>query len=397
MFRILTMNKIAKAGLDILAEAGYTVDEHEGRPDALLLRSANLHHWQPPASLLAIGRAGAGVNNIPLDVMSQQGIAVFNTPGANANAVKELVLAGMLLAMRHLPEALAFVSGLQGDDHALHEEVEAQKKRFVGRELTGKVLGVIGLGAIGVQVANAGVALGMRVIGYDNAITVERAWLLSSEVIKASSLQTVLGNSDVVSIHVPLLPETKNMITQALLAEARPGLILLNFSREGIVSPEVVREALHKNQLASYVTDFPAAVLRGQRGVIALPHLGASTNEAEENCAVMAAAQLRDYLEQGTVRHSVNLPECAMEFTEGYRLAIVHGNMPNMLGQISTHVAQWGGNIIDMINRSKGQLAYTLLDIDQQPDDALVQALLHIDGVRKVRLLGEAARRNGSQ
>ena len=386
MFRILTMNKIAKAGLDILAEAGYTVDEHEGQPDALLLRSANLHHWQPPASLLAIGRAGAGVNNIPLDVMSEQGIAVFNTPGANANAVKELVLAGMLLAMRHLPEALAFVTDLKGDDRALHEQVEAQKKRFVGRELAGKVLGVIGLGAIGVQVANAGIALGMRVIGYDSAITVERAWLLSSEVIKASSLQTVLGNSDVVSIHVPLLPETKNMITPALLAEARSGLILLNFSREGIVSPEVVREALHKNQLASYVTDFPSAVLRDQRGVIALPHLGASTIEAEENCAVMAAAQLRDYLEQGTVRHSVNLPECAMEFTEGYRIAIVHGNVPNMLGQISTHVAQWGGNIIDMINRSKGQLAYTLLDIDQRPDDALVQVLKHIEGVRKVRL-----------
>lgn len=390
MFRILTMNKIARSGLDILVEAGYTVDEHLERPDGLLLRSANLHHWRIPPSLQAIGRAGAGVNNIPLDIMSEHGIAVFNTPGANANAVKELVLAGMLLAIRRLPQALGFVAGITGDDHALHEQVEAQKKHFVGRELAGKVLGVIGLGAIGIQVANAGIALGMRVIGYDSAITVERAWMLSSEVSKASSLQTVLGNSDVVSIHVPLLPETKNMITPALLAEARQGLILLNFSREGIVSPQVVLEALHKHQLDTYVTDFPAAVLHGQPRVIALPHLGASTVEAEENCAVMAASQLRDYLEQGTIRHSVNLPDCAMECSTGHRIAIVHGNVPNMLGQISTHVAQWGGNIIDMINRSKEQLAYTLLDIDQQPDDVLLQTLIHIDGVRMVRLPGRA-------
>ena len=392
MFRILTMNKIARSGLDILLEAGYTVDEHMERPDGLLLRSANLHHWKIPPSLKAIGRAGAGVNNIPLDIMSEHGIAVFNTPGANANAVKELVLAGMLLAMRRLPQALAFVAGLTGDDHALHEQVEAQKKQFVGHELSGKTLGVIGLGAIGIQVANAGIALGMRVIGFDTAITVERAWMLSAEVIKASSLQAVLSNSDVVSIHVPLLPETKNMITPALLAEARPGLILLNFSREGIVSPEVVLEALHKHQLDSYVTDFPAAVLRGHPRVIALPHLGASTVEAEENCALMAASQLRDYLEQGTVRHAVNLPDCAMEYSTGHRIAIVHGNVPNMLGQISTHVAQWGGNIVDMINRSKGQLAYTLLDIDQEPDDVLMQALTHIDGVRMVRLPGRKLR-----
>lgn len=385
LFKILTFNNISVAGLERLARERYEVASEIQHPDAILLRSASLHDLQVPESLKAIGRAGAGVNNIPVPRMSESGIAVFNAPGANANAVKELVLAGLFLAARNITHAWAYARGLDGDAEAMERAMEQGKKRFVGFELPGRTLGVIGLGAIGVEVANAAISLGMRVIGYDPGMTVSRAWQLSSEVGQANSVGEVLRGADMVTLHVPFVPETMSLIDAERIALMREGVSLLNFSRGGIVDEEAVLSALERGAMHAYVCDFPSPRLRGLDNVIALPHIGASTKEAEDNCAVMVAEQLKDFLENGNVRHSVNFPDVSMPRNGGYRVAVVNRNVPNMLGQISTTLAAHDLNILDMLNKSRGDLAYTLLDAEQSVHDYVLAELEAIEGVLAVR------------
>ncbi|HXF07728.1 MAG TPA: phosphoglycerate dehydrogenase [Candidatus Acidoferrales bacterium] len=387
MFKILTLNNISSRGLSQFDAEQYQVGSDLAEPDAILVRSQVMHEMAFPPSLKAVGRAGAGVNNIPIARLSAAGVPVFNTPGANANAVKELVLAGMLMASRNIPQALRFVDDLTGDDAAMHKAVESGKKQFVGTELPGRTLGVVGLGAIGVKVANAAHALGMRVIGFDPKVTVENAWQLSAGVEQARSVEEVIARADYLSFHVPLNDHTRNMLSAERLKVAKPGLIVLNFSREGVVEAAVVREALDEGKLASYVCDFPSVALQGHPRVIALPHLGASTHEAEENCAVMVVQQIRDYLENGNIRNSVNFPEAILPRTEGYRICIANANVPNMLGQISSTLAGSGLNILDMLNKSRGELAYTVVDVDQAVTDPVLGQLRAIDGVLTVRAL----------
>lgn len=387
MFKILTLNNISSRGLSQFDAEQYQVGSDLAEPDAILVRSQVMHEMAFPPSLKAVGRAGAGVNNIPIARLSAAGVPVFNTPGANANAVKELVLAGMLMASRNIPQALRFVDDLTGDDAAMHKAVESGKKQFVGTELPGRTLGVVGLGAIGVKVANAAHALGMRVIGFDPKVTVENAWQLSAGVEQARSVEEVIARADYLSFHVPLNDHTRNMLSAERLKVAKPGLIVLNFSREGVVEAAVVREALDEGKLAGYVCDFPSVALQGHPRVIALPHLGASTHEAEENCAVMVVQQIRDYLENGNIRNSVNFPEAILPRTEGYRICIANANVPNMLGQISSTLAGSGLNILDMLNKSRGELAYTVVDVDQAVTDPVLGQLRAIDGVLTVRAL----------
>ncbi|MCB1744720.1 MAG: phosphoglycerate dehydrogenase [Gammaproteobacteria bacterium] len=387
MLKIRTINSIAVAGLERFPRDRYEVASELSNPDAILLRSHDLHDETIPASVLAVARAGAGVNNIPVQALSERGVVVFNTPGANANAVKELVVAGMLLAARNIPQALEFTAGLDGDDNAMHVAVEAGKKRFVGTELEGKTLGVIGLGAIGVRVANVAIGLGMRVVGFDPAMSVERALQLSTQVRIARSVGEVLVRADFVSLHVPLVEATRGFIDETRLAAMKPDACLLNFSRDGIVDDKALFARLNGGGLRAYVCDFPGSMLQAHPRVIALPHLGASTAEAEQNCAVMAAEQLRDFLEHGNIANSVNYPAVSMPRSDGYRLAIANQNVPNMLGQISTCLAQADLNILDMLNRSRGEAAYTLTDVDPRPDDAVLEALRAIRGVRSVRLV----------
>ncbi len=388
MYRIQTLNNISRRGLDRFPKDHYDVGDDVGNPDALLVRSANLHNRPIPDGVLAIGRAGAGVNNIPLDAMSERAIVVFNAPGANANAVKELVIAGMLLAARNICHAWDYVQGLDATGDALETQVEAGKKQYVGHELPGRTLGVIGLGAIGVQVANAARALGMRVIGFDAALTVGRAWQLSSDVIQAYSVEEVMRRSDFVTVHVPLTPSTRGLIDGARLAIMPRGGVLMNFARGGIVDDAAAIDALDSGHLATYVNDFPTEQTRRHPRCITLPHLGASTAEAEENCAVMVADQLRDYLENGNIRNAVNFPEVCMPRTEqGERLAVVNANVPNMLGQISTALADHGLNINDMYNKAHGDLAYTLVDVDGSLPDPLAEAVRAIPGVLSVRII----------
>lgn len=385
MFKIQTLNNISPRGLSQFEADRYLVGGDVADPDAILVRSQVMHDLSFASSLKAVGRAGAGVNNIPIARLSALGVPVFNTPGANANAVKELVLVGLLMASRNIPQALRFVDGLTGDDAAMHKAVESGKKQFVGTELPGRTLGVIGLGAIGVKVANAAHALGMRVIGLDPKITVENAWQLSSGVGQARSIEEVIAQADYLTFHVPLNDHTRNMLNAERLKLAKPGLVVLNFSREGVVESDLVREALDEGKLGGYVCDFPGVALQGHPQVIALPHLGASTHEAEENCAVMVVQQVRDYLENGNIRNSVNFPEVMLPHAEGYRVCIANANVPNMLGQISSTLAGFSLNILDMLNKSKGDLAYTVVDVNQSvPDAALVQ-LRTIDGVLAVR------------
>jgi D-3-phosphoglycerate dehydrogenase len=388
MFKILTLNNISVAGLDRLPRERYEVASEIQHPDAILVRSHNMHAMVVPETVKAVGRAGAGVNNIPVRHMSERGIVVFNAPGANANAVKELVIAGMLLAARNICQAWDFARGLQGTDPEISKAAEAGKKQFVGIELPGRVLGVVGLGAIGVKVANAAIGLGMRVIGYDPDITVARAWQLSSDVQQAASLDDLLGRSDFVTFHVPLVEGTRGMIDRKRLRAMREGSVLLNFAREEIVDQEAVREALGTGKLRAYVCDFPGNALRGHPRVVMLPHIGASTAEAEENCAVMVADQVRAYLEDGTVRNSVNFPEVEMSRAAGsYRIAVANANVPNMLGQISTTLANAGLNIVDMLNKSRGELAFTLADVEAPVPASVVQAIAGIEGVLAVRTL----------
>ncbi len=388
MFKIQTLNNISVAGLDRLPRDSYEIASEIAHPDAILVRSAKMHDMPIPETLKAIGRAGAGVNNIPVPAMTARGIAVFNAPGANANAVKELVIAGMLIAARNIGQAWTFARGLSGDDAAINKAVESGKKHFVGFELPGRTLGVIGLGAIGVKVANAARALGMKVVGYDPTITVARAWQLASDVQPAISIDDLLSRSDFVTFHVPLTEETRHMINAERIKILKKGAVLLNFSREGILDDDAVVTALDQGHLYAYCCDFPSNLLKDHPRVVTLPHLGASTEEAEDNCAVMVADQVREYLEDGTVTNSVNFPEINLPRNGGHRMAIVNSNVPNMVGQISTDLAQSGLNILDMLNRSRGDVAVTLIDVDQKCPKATVEQIRAIPGVLSVRCLG---------
>lgn len=387
MYKILTLNNIATVGLERLPRESYEVATEIQYPDAILLRSYKMHGMEIPGTLKAVGRAGAGVNNIPVADLSKLGIPVFNAPGANANAVKELVLAGMLLASRNICQAWDFSVHLSGSDNEITKQVEAGKKNFAGFELPGRTIGIVGLGAIGRLVANMALSLGMRVIGYDPDLTVEGAWQLPSEVNKAASVDELLANVDYVTFHVPLVAATKHIINAENLQRMRQNVVIINFARSGIVDDEAVSAAIKSGQVHAYVCDFPTNLLKNHERVIALPHLGASTREAEENCAIMVADQIREYLEKGNVINSVNFPEVKMEYTEGHRIAIVNSNVPNMVGQISTAMANSGLNIIDMLNRSKDTLAYTLADVNQTVPETVVKEIAAIDGVLGVRVI----------
>ncbi|HEB94950.1 MAG TPA: 3-phosphoglycerate dehydrogenase [Sedimenticola thiotaurini] len=388
MYKILTLNNISVAGLDRLPREEYEVASEIAHPDAILLRSYKMHDMEIPATVKAIGRAGAGVNNIPVERVTRQGIAVFNAPGANSNAVKELVVAGMLMAARNLGPAWDFARGLSGDDTEISKAVEQGKKQFVGFELPGRTLGVIGLGAIGVRVANAARALGMNVIGYDPTITVQSAWQLSSEVEQAVSVDDLLVRSDFVTFHVPLVDSTRHMINQERLKLMKKGAVLLNFARSGIIDDEAAVAALDEGRLYAYICDFPSNLLKDHPRCVTLPHLGASTREAEENCAIMVAEQVRDYLENGNVRNSVNFPAIHLSRNGGFRIAVVNSNVPNMVGQVSTDLAEAGLNILDMVNKSRGDIAVTLIDVDKEPGAGTIDRLAAIEGVLSVRCLG---------
>ncbi|HEX7813444.1 MAG TPA: phosphoglycerate dehydrogenase [Burkholderiales bacterium] len=384
---ILTLNAISEVGLKRLPADRYSVGPDVGSPDAILVRSQDMHKMDIPQSVRAIGRAGAGTNNIPVAAMNLRGVPVFNAPGANANAVKELVLAGMLLAARNLLPAIRFVEGVEGSDEQINKAVEEGKKHFAGIELPNQTLGVIGLGRIGSLIADAAIKLGMNVLGYDPEITVDAAWSLPSQVRKAQSIEDVLRNSDFVTLHVPLLDATRNLIDAKRLGLMKKDAVLLNFSREGIVASDAVREALSGKRIKAYVCDFPSAALKGCPGVVATPHLGASTREAEDNCAVMVVDQVRDYLENGNVRNAVNFPDVVMSRESPYRLGIANANVPNMVGQISTAVAQAGLNIHNMLNKSKKDMAYTLVDVDSPVSRQVIARIAAIEGVLAVRYL----------
>lgn len=387
-FKILTLNSISIKGLERLPRDRYQIASEIGHPDAVLVRSADMHSMEIPASVRAVGRAGAGTNNIPVALLSQRGVPVFTAPGANANAVKELVLAGIFLAARHICEAWDFVRGLELTGDALEAAVEQGKTRFIGHELPGRTLGVVGLGAIGVEVANAAHLLGMHVLGYDPQITVQRAWQLSSGVEQALSLDDLFARSDAVSVHVPLTEETRGFVNAKRLRHMQVGGIVLNFARAAIVDEPAIVAALKSGKLGAYVCDFPSSTIRNVPGVIALPHLGASTSEAEDNCAMMVADTLRDYLEHGNIRHSVNFPEAALPRVPATaRIAIANSNVPNMVGQISTRLAEAGLNIADLLNKSKGEVAYTLIDVDGQVPAGLIERIGTIQGVLSARVV----------
>jgi D-3-phosphoglycerate dehydrogenase len=384
---VLILNQISQNGLKRLPAERYQVGKDVPNPDAIMVRSADMHSMEIPSSVQAIGRAGAGTNNIPVKAMSARGVPVFNAPGANANAVKELVVAGMLLSARNIGGALKFVSALDPRDPDMEKKVEDGKKNFAGFELAGHTLGVIGLGKIGCLVADVAIKLGMNVLGYDPEITVEAAWSLPSQVRKANSVAEVLKNANFISMHVPLVDATRKMINAEMLTHAKHGAVLLNFSREGVVDEAAVIAALDAKKLSAYVCDFPSPHVNNHPGVIALPHLGASTGEAEENCAIMVAEQLRDYMEHGNVQNAVNFPNVAMPRESNFRIAVANSNVPNMLGQISTAMANAGLNIHNMMNKSKGDVAYTLVDVDSAVPGKVVDAIAGIAGVLAVRYL----------
>lgn len=389
MYKVLTLNNISPIGLDRLPRDRYEVASEIANPDAIMLRSFKMHDMDLPASLQAVGRAGAGVNNIPVEKMSGLGVPVFNAPGANANAVKELVLAGVLMAARNIPQAWDYTKGLEAPDAELNKLVEDGKKKYSGYEIPGRTLGVIGLGAIGYRVANAALSLGMKVIGYDPAMTVKNAWQLSSGVEQAVNVDDLIARSDFITVHVPLIDATRDLINAERIKIARDGAVIMNFARDGIVNEEAVVGGLDSGKLHAFVTDFPNNANKNHPKVIALPHLGASTGEAEDNCAVMVADQLMDYLENGNIRNSVNFPEAVMPRAEGVRLTVSNRNVPNMVGQISTVLAAANLNIVDMLNKSRGDLAYTIVDVEADELGVdLVNSIAAIDGVLKVRVLG---------
>jgi len=387
-YRILTLNNISARGLERLPRERYEVSSDVAQPDAILVRSADMHSLEIPASVLAIGRAGAGTNNVPVAAVSKRGIPVFNAPGANANAVKELVLASLFLAARNITQAWAFAKSLSGDDKAIDEATEAGKKKFVGFELPGRTLGVVGLGAIGVEVANSAHALGMKVLGYDPQITVQRAWQLSSNVEQALSLDDLFARADMISVHVPLNDQTRALVNEARLKLMRKGGVVINFARAAIVDDKAVIAALDDGRLRAYVCDFPKNGLKDHPKVVTLPHLGASTGEAEENCAVMVADTVRDYLENGNIRNSVNFPEAVMpRVPNTSRLSIANSNVPNMVGQISTCLATANLNIADLLNKSRGEFAYTIIDSDGTVTEDIVDRIRKIEGVLSARIL----------
>jgi D-3-phosphoglycerate dehydrogenase len=386
-FNVLVLNSISASGLKQLPAERYHAAKDVKSPDAVLLRSADLHSMAIPVSVRAIARAGAGTNNIPVAAMSSRGVPVFNAPGANANAVKELVLAGMLMAARNLPGALRFVAALDPQDSQLEQRVEEGKKQFAGFELSGHTLGIVGLGKIGCLVADAAIKLGLNVLGYDPDITVDAAWSLPAQVRRATSVAEVLKHANFVTLHVPLVAATKHLLNAENLGLTRAGAVLLNFSRDGVVDNAAVLASLDKKHLGMYVCDFPSAALHGHERVLALPHLGASTREAEENCAVMVAMQLRDFLDHGNIANAVNFPAVNMARESNFRVAIANANVPNMLGQISTTMAQAGLNIHNMVNKSRGEMAYTLVDIESPVSEAVLAKLAAIAGVLSVRYL----------
>lgn len=387
MFKIQTLNAIAAVGLNQFPRDFYEVASEMPHPDAILVRSQDLHEKKIPDSVKAVGRAGAGVNNIPIAELTKRGIPVFNTPGANANAVCELVIAGMLLASRNICQAWNYVRQLDANDN-LHHEIEQHKKQFVGFELMGKTLGIIGLGSVGVKVANAAINLGMRVIGYDPTITVNRAWELSSAVKQAMSIDDLLMESDFVSFHVPLNDATKNMINSSRLQLMKTGVVLLNFARDGIIDHESLLHALNENKVFSYVSDFPCIHLKNHPRVVSLPHLGASTKEAEENCAVMIAKQMRNFLEYGAITNSVNFPTMeAPQMNSAVRLAIVNANIPNMVAQISAKLASAELNILGLMNKSLNDIAYTLIDVNSEINHRVLEQISKIEGVIQLRAI----------
>ena len=389
MFKVLTLNNIAVEGLRHLPRERYEVASEIAHPDAILVRSYKMHDMEIPDTVAAIGRAGAGTNNIPVDAMTARGVPVFNAPGANANAVKELAIAGMLMGARNLCNARDYVKSLAETGDALNKAVEAGKKQFVGFELPGKTLGVIGLGAIGVEVANAALDLGMKVVGFDPAITVKNAWQLSSGVEQEETLDQLFMHADYVTVHVPLLDATRNLINESRIQLMKDGGVLINFARGGVVDDGAALAALDSGKLHAFITDFPTPELIANSKVVALPHLGASTGEAESNCAIMVAENVKDYLENGNVRFSVNFPKAILSRLDAWRLTVANANVPNMVGQISTCIANAGLNIEDLLNKSVGEFAYTIVDVNADPSDALLAELRAIDGVLNLRNLGK--------
>ena len=392
MYKILTYNNISPKGLERLPREAYEIASEIQHPDAILLRSADLHGVSIADTVKAVGRAGAGVNNIPVAEYTRRGIPVFNAPGANSNAVKELVIAGLLLASRNICEAWDFARNLHGEDAAIEKQIEKSKKQFAGFELAGKTIGVLGLGAIGVKVANTAMALGMRVVGYDPMLTVKSAWQLEASVIQASSIDDLLAQSDFVTLHVPMNEQTRSLINAERVLSMRQRAVLLNFSRAGTVDEAAVLTALEARRLHAYVTDFASRQLIGRKGAIVLPHLGASTAEAEENCAVMVVDQVRDFLENGNIINAVNLPEVTMPRTEGCRLGIANENVPNMVGQISSILAESGLNIVDLLNKSRGDVAYTLVDLHAEVSAATLERVRAIPGVLSCRIVCDNGR-----
>ena len=384
---VLVLNQIASEGLERLPAPRYVVGKSVERPDAILVRSHDMHAMTIPPSVLAIGRAGSGTNNIPVTEMTRRGVPVFNAPGANANAVKELVLAALLLAARNVVPALGFVSGLDARAGNLDRQVEDGKKAFAGFELPRRTLGILGLGAIGSLVADTAIKLGMNVVGFDPEITVDAAWRLPSSVHKAHSVEELLKRADFVTLHVPLLPVTRHMMNAARLGAMKPGAVLLNFARDALVDDEAVKAALTSGRLKYYVCDFPTATLMRHPNVVALPHLGASTEEAEANSAVMVVDQVREFLEHGTIANAVNFPNVDMARESPFRVAIANANVPNMLGQISLAMGHAGLNIHNMVNKSRGEMAYTLVDVDSPVSGAAVGTVAAIEGVLSVRAI----------
>ena len=385
MFNVKTINNISEKGLSRLPAETYSVSPEIEDPDAIILRSQKLHDMEIPSNLKVVGRAGAGTNNVPVERLGEEGIVVFNAPGANANAVKELVICGMLLACRNICQAWQYAANVEGSDEEQNKAVEAGKKKYVGYELPGRTLGVVGLGAIGVEIANAAVALGMRVVGFDPTITVKSAWKMSSVVEEMASIEELLKEADFVTFHVPLIDATLNLLNEERIAGMKDGAVILNFSRNGVVNDDAALAGIESGKINAYVCDFPAQKLKNNERVITLPHLGASTVEAEENCAMMIADQIKDFLENGNIKNSVNFPAVKLPRGGKSRVAITHKNMPDMIARISTAVGDHGFNIHHMRNESKADLAYTLMDIECEIGDDLIQKFASIEGVLKAR------------
>jgi len=388
MYKVKTLNQISTKGLNKFSRETYEVGTEIGDPDAILVRSQKLTLDDVSPSLRAVGRAGAGVNNIPVSEYTEKGIVVFNTPGANANAVKEMVLSALLLSSRDILGGIAFVRGIDNvsDAAELNKLVESEKKKYKGNEVAGRTLGVLGLGAIGSLVAETGLQMGLDVVGFDPALSIDAAWRLSSQVQKMANMQALFSRSDIVTLHVPAMESTKHLVNSEALEYFKDGAVLLNYSREQIVDPEAVKDALESGKLSSYFCDFPTPQLMGLDNFVATPHLGASTDEAEENCAVMVSDQVIDFLENGNIKNSVNFPEVNLERPQGYRLALANKNVPRILGQILSILADRNINVIDMLNKSRDEVAYNLIDIESKPDAELIDAILAIEDVVNVRV-----------